>query len=435
MVDTANRTASAKLRNDLQAVNRTVNNTTVINNRNIVNPNNPRHWNNWGRNWMSSGVPPYQRSWYRGAWSGFYGPGFYSPFGFGSGYGGYGYNGLGALGLGGRFGYGLNPWILNSLGYQWGYYGGFYNPYFTGGGGYPYNYSRPVYMTYATAENQQPPDSLRDFDDARAAFRRGEYDRALSLLDRVLKENPSDTTAHELRALTLFAMGKYEESAAVLNSLLAVAPGWSWETMRGLYPNVDTYTQQLRKLEDTVKSEPDFAAGRFVLGYHYLVAGHQDAARRQFEKVADLQPKDRVAKQLLAGLKGDDDRTDEPARAKAETQPDVRDGEETDLVGQWMAERKGEQPFELTLSDDGHFTWIAGDGDKATEVKGQYELKDQTLVLDGGKQESLVGHLTSEGADRFRFKLLGSPADDPGLTFERARKAARQNLDRDDRDR
>ena len=441
VVDNFNNTT--KLQNNLKVLN----NQTAISARNkanvsavIANPNNPRHWNNWGNSWNNYGVNQNQRNWYRGSWGGFNGPGFYTPFGFGygnqygygrggfgyggyGGYGNYGYGGLGGLGLLlGNRGYGLNPWAMNSLGYQWGYYGGFNNPYYASNYSMPYNYGQPVYLAYQSSEVQAPQAVQSDFEAARTAFRQGQYDDALNLLDRVVKENPSDTTAHELRALTLFAMGRYDESAATLNSLLAVAPGWSWETMSGLYPNINTYTQQLRDLEAFTKDEPKSAAGRFVLGYHYLVAGHQDAARRQFERVVDLEPKDRVAQQLLSGLEKADDRrasVDPPPAPPAEREEVVKDGEETDLVGTWTAQRDKNMPFELTLSDNGKFTWIAGDGDKASKVSGNYELEGQTLVLDGGKNESLVGHLASEGKNRFHFKLLGSPADDPGLEFER----------------
>jgi len=410
----------------------------------VANPNNPRHWSNWNRNWNNYGVAPWQRSWYQGAWGGFNGPGFYTPFGFGyggggygygSGFGlgnlglGYGYNGLGGLGYGlggfggngfGGGGYGLNPWLLNSLGYQWGYYGGFNNPYYASSYSMPYNYSRPVYLTYYDDNRSAPPAAADDVNDARVAFRNGEYEKAIDLLDHAIKANPSDTAAHELRALSLFALGRYEESAATLNALLAVAPGWNWETMSGLYPSVNTYTKQLRDLEAFTKEKPDNPAGRFVLGYHYLVAGHTDAAKKQFEKVVDLQPKDRVAQQLLAGLEKDDKAAvsqppPEPAKER------FRDGEETDLVGKWMAKGDKAPPVELQLTDDGKFHWVAGDGKNAAEVEGKYEVEGQTMTLDGGKNESLVGHLASEGKDRFHFKLLGSPPDDPGLDFERAR--------------
>jgi len=322
-------------------------------------------------------------------------------------------------------GYGLNPWLLNSLGYQWGYYGGFNNPYYASNYSTPYNYSQPVYLAYQSDDTQPPAEVLSDFEAARKAFRRGEYERALSLVDAVIKDNPSDTVAHEFRALTLFALRRYDEAAAVLNSTLAVAPGWSWATMSKLYPDVQTYEDQLRDLESFTKEEPKNAAGRFLLGYHYLVAGHQDAARRQFEKVVDLQPKDRVAKQLLTGLEKADEpqaNREPPPEPKESDKSRFRDGEETELVGHWTAQRGKDPGPELTLDEDGNFTWIADEGKEKVKVSGKYEVNGQTLVLDGGKNESLVGHLASEGKDRFHFKMLGSPAEDPGLEFERAEK-------------
>jgi tetratricopeptide (TPR) repeat protein len=442
VVDGANRQNGTRIQNNLN--NLSVNNNINRNVANVaVNPNNPRHWNNWGNTWNNYGVAPYQRNWYRGAWGGFYGPGFYTPFGFGygglgglggfglgglgyggGGYGsGFGYGGLGGLGFG-MGGYGYNPWLLNSLGYQWGYYGGWNNPYYYADTySYPYNYSQPVALAYVSPDEQPPQAIVQDIDDAREAFRRGEYEKSLDILNGVVKDNPSDTAAHELRALNLFALGRYEEAAATLNSLLAVAPGWSWQTMRGLYADVGTYERQLRGLETYIADHPDNAAARFVLGYHYLVAGHQDAAQRQFAKVVDLQPKDRVAQQLLTGL----EHRDEPreVRPAADQRPAdqpandrVRDGDETDLVGTWVAKRENGAEFQVSLQDNGQFVWNANDN----KISGQYELNGQTLVLDGGKNESLVGHLTSEGRDRFHFKLLGSPAEDPGLEFERADK-------------
>ena len=88
---------------------------------------------------------------------------------------------------------------------------------------------------------------------------------------------------HEFGALCLFAQGDYSRAAAVLNAVLAVAPGMDWTTMSSLYPNVDTYTQQLRKLEAFTNDKPTDAAARFVLAYHYLVVGHTDAAIRRTE--------------------------------------------------------------------------------------------------------------------------------------------------------
>ena len=48
--------------------------------------------------------------------------------------------------------------------------------------------------------------------------------------------------------------------------------------MAGLYPDIDVYTAQLRKLEAFVTANPKSTAGRFVLAYHYLTQGNIDAA-------------------------------------------------------------------------------------------------------------------------------------------------------------
>ena len=41
----------------------------------------------------------------------------------------------------------------------------------------------------------------------------------------------------------------------MLYVVLTAGPGWDWATMVGLYPDVDTYTRQLRALEAAIKAE------------------------------------------------------------------------------------------------------------------------------------------------------------------------------------
>jgi hypothetical protein len=61
---------------------------------------------------------------------------------------------------------------------------------------------------------------------------------------------PKDAATHEFRSLTQFALGKYQEAAATIYAVLAVGPGWDWTTLSSMYPDIDTYTAQLRKLEE-----------------------------------------------------------------------------------------------------------------------------------------------------------------------------------------
>lgn len=148
-------------------------------------------------------------------------------------------------------------------------------------------------------EDETTEEAIDYFDDARAAFRRGDYDEALRYIDSAIELTPSDATLHEFRALSLFAMGDYQEAAATIYAVLAAGPGWNWETMASLYENPATHTEQLRALEAHVRENPEDSAAMFLLAYQYMTMGHLDAAVRQWERVAQLLPEDKLTAQLL----------------------------------------------------------------------------------------------------------------------------------------
>src|SRR5262249_50724606 len=135
----------------------------------------------------------------------------------------------------------------------------------------------------------------KEFEAAREAFKGGDYAKAQSLVEKAIELLPSDATLHEFRALTLFAQGRYKDAAATLYAVLAAGPGWNWATMRELYPDEDTYTRQLRALEEYIRKNPKSAEARFVLAYQYLVLGTKDPAVDQLKEVVDLQPQDKLA--------------------------------------------------------------------------------------------------------------------------------------------
>ena len=97
-------------------------------------------------------------------------------------------------------------------------------------------------------------------------------------------------------------MGDYQKAAAIAHTTLDAGPGWNWNVVQTLYPSPDTYTQQLRGLEHYISEHPNQAATRFLLGYEYLMLGHLNAARRQFDRVVALEPRDQLAKNIVAGL-------------------------------------------------------------------------------------------------------------------------------------
>jgi tetratricopeptide (TPR) repeat protein len=142
----------------------------------------------------------------------------------------------------------------------------------------------------------------KEFDAAREAFKAGDSVKAQKLVEKAIELLPSDATLHEFRALTLFAQGRYKDAAGTLYAVLAAGPGWDWKTMRGLYPDEDTYTRQLRTLEEYVRKNPKSGEAHFVLAYQYLVLGARDEAVKQLREVVRVQPQDQLSAALLKAL-------------------------------------------------------------------------------------------------------------------------------------
>lgn len=378
----------------------------------------------WGNYWNSNHIHHHHNNWYHGCWSGNWGSSWYVPLVYGA------------------TAWGVNA-VLPSWGYNYGY--SYSNPYYVSSAMPAYDYSQPIVInTYntptsdayaeaspeqtATQDTAQTTQGYQLFDQARESFKQGNYDQALALDERAIQSVPDDPVLHEFGALCLFAQGNYDRAAAVLNALLAVAPGMDWATMSSLYPNVAPYTEQLRALEAHVKQKPDDVAARFVLAYHYLVAGHTDNAVTQLKEVVAKQPNDQVAQRMLESLQPPEPPAEEiptPSAEAAVTDPvseDATPEETTDLVGKWRADRN-EDVFGLWITEDGKFTWKAIQKDtEPIEIEGQIATTSDTIVLESGDQGSMVARVKSDGADQFQFVIVGGPPNDEGLTFRRVKQ-------------
>lgn len=169
------------------------------------------------------------------------------------------------------------------------------------------DYSQPIHVPAPdqaeTADDLvRSEQAVRRFDDAREVFRRGEYGRAHDLIDEAIKLLPSDPTLHQFRALVLLARDKYQEAAAAIYSVLAVGPGWDWDTISKLYDDPDRYIEQVRKLEAYARMNPEAVDARFLLGYHSLVVGDLPSAERQLQVVRIANPTDRVVQDMLVAV-------------------------------------------------------------------------------------------------------------------------------------
>ena len=366
---------------------------------------------NWTGHWHDHCIDHHHR-WYNGCWSGnYWGSNWYQPLAWG------------AVG-----------WGLGTLTSGWGYGTAYHNPYYVApvaAATAPYNYAQPVVVNnYVTADadggdtaaQDQPAPSgqaLSTFDEGLAQFRSGDYQSALRTFDATLQRLPSDPVVHEVRALTLFALGQYESAAAVLNSFLSSAPGMDWTTMSSLYGKTEDYATQLRRLEQYCVAHADDPASHFVLTYHYLALGEQDDAVNALKVVVKNQPKDYTAKRMLDALAPPLSSivatTEENAAAKSNSP-------ETDLVGNWRA-KTGSTTIDLAITEGSQFTWKATQaGAPPMELKGRVNSGAAELALETEDKGSMVGAVKSLGPEKWQFALSGAPPSDPGLSFERVKK-------------
>lgn len=320
----------------------------------------------------------------------------------------------------------------------------YYNPYcgdsgfFGGGGGDCYDYSQPI-----AGDCVPTDDGVEEAADANSAFMSGDYDTALAEVNAAVKEMPNNSDLHQFRSLILFAMGRYQESAAAAHAALVNDNGWNWEILKGFYASTDTYTAQLRALEKFTDAKPKNAPGRFLLAYHYLMLGHARAAVKQLKVVVALEPRDQLSASILQAVaqqekialepaqpQGNENPTPEngstpdltPPDAEPETpaQPAEPKSQTTTLVGSWKSQSAdGQPPVMLVLKADGTFSWTVKAGKQQIAIAGKYALTGNQLKLNRKEGGSLDGKITIKSDNQFLFKLKWQGEDEPGVVFNR----------------
>ncbi len=382
------------------------------------------YWNGWANGWANG----YNQGYWNGGWGGYWG----------GGWGGY----WGGPWYGAGIGWGLGAWALGSIMYNSGY-ASYSNPYYADGGGTAayYDYSQPITVinqqpaavvettastdqAVATATEAPPSPEVQEgtshMDLARVAFQQENYVEASREIDLAIKALPKDAVLHEFRALIFFATKDYKQAAATLYAVLSAGPGWDWTTLIGMYASTETYTKQLRALEQYVRDNPSSAEARFVVAYHYLTDGHTDAARKQYAEILKLQPKDQLSAQLLTLVGGTPDappgaEATPPAADAIEPTPPA-DIDAAKIVGKWTAKRKDGAKFSLNLTQDEKFTWGFEQGGKKQSLAGKYSVDGAILVLERSDGAQMPGIVTLAG-NGFNFKMYGGPPEDPGLDF------------------
>ncbi|MFQ5731893.1 MAG: tetratricopeptide repeat protein [Planctomycetaceae bacterium] len=157
-----------------------------------------------------------------------------------------------------------------------------------------------------------PPDSIdKLLATARKTFRNGDVNRAANMAIAIVgdlrpvepgKHSPRDADALQFVALVSFSQKKYDAAAKYAHLALHRGSHWNWKTLSGHYRKPSDYVSQLRTLEASIRDKPT-AGKRFLVGYHYLMLGYGEAARKQLELAAKEQPKNAVIQSLLHNLK------------------------------------------------------------------------------------------------------------------------------------
>jgi tetratricopeptide (TPR) repeat protein len=322
-----------------------------------------------------------------------------------------------------------------------------------------YDYSQPINVTAAPTNPSAAESSEGVFSAARDSFKAGDFQRALELADQVLKDTPNAPVVHEFRALCLFALKRYDEAASVAYAVLSAGPCWNWSTLVGLYPDVETYTNQLRSLEAAVKSNVNSAPARFLLAYHYLVEGNNDAAGAEFAGVVKLEPKDQLSSSFAKALtKAKESATTPatttspalaaapataaapapstpgsaattatsaaaapaPATTAAEQPAEAPPPPPAELTGTWKAAPSADTSITLAIQPDGEFKWdVASKGKRSDSITGHAVYVNDVLSLTQEQGPPLAGKIDSKDASKFVFHLMGGGNNAPALTFTR----------------
>jgi tetratricopeptide (TPR) repeat protein len=328
--------------------------------------------------------------------------------------------------------FGATMWGLNAVNWAFGV-GGYYNPYCDGpvyvNNQQIVSYTQPIVgdpsyetasvddSTTSTNESNESPESADPltalFDQARQAFYAGQYEQALDLTNQALVTAPRDAAINEFRSLCLFALGQYRDSAATIHAVLAAGPGWDWTTMISLYANSETYTNQLRRLEEYVKSNPQAADAQFLLAYHYITTDHTDTAVDMLKSVVKLQPQDQLANDLIQmySSSGSSETTTEKPAPDVESPAYPMDK----LYGNWAAKDESGD-FALNLEKNDEFTWKFTRDGQPQSVSGAYVVRGNNLVMQPDSGGTMLSTITLKDDHTLEFAPIG---DAKRLTFQK----------------
>ena len=209
------------------------------------------------------------------------------------------------------------PWCWDAP-WHWGYWS-YYNPYCTEVivvDNATIDYSQPIVLAAPApvprASRQRPTPALAEseasqlLDASRNAFARAIIQTAMTLVNQAIAKKPNDAVPHEFRAPDPVC---HQAVQAGRGGDLRRAVG---RPRLGLADALQLLSRPERlhratpcAWSSTARENPSLPEVRFLLAYHYMSCGHNEAAAAELKEVVRLNPKDQLSAQLLAGLSGD----------------------------------------------------------------------------------------------------------------------------------
>ena len=222
---------------------------------------------------------------------------------------------------------------------------------------------------------------------------------------------PNDPTLHEFRALTLFALKRYDEAAAPLYAVLSVGPGWDWTTLISLYADPETYTQQLRALESLLHPEPESAAAHFVLAYQYLTEEHAEAAVRAVEDrerpsaqghaLGAIDPAARAAGAASSAAGRRQDKPQPPRQPPAPPAADrFRPARKGSWRGRWTAQPNKDTKITVELPERRAFHLEGRPAREGPAVRREVQLRERHPDAGPGPEQQHDGRQRAAGRTR-----------------------------------
>lgn len=139
------------------------------------------------------------------------------------------------------------------------------------------------------------------FEEGVKSFETGDYRAAADKFGQAMRMSPEDMILPFAYAQSLFADGRYTESAAILRTALSRATPEKEGVFypRGLYANDDVLYAQIEKLVDNMEQFENDADMQLLLGYHLLGTGETGYAREPLERASKDMKNASAAKILL----------------------------------------------------------------------------------------------------------------------------------------